>query len=98
MDNFGNIRPHHWKERFKISKIAKFESDLLKAYKDTSPQSREILQMLVWRGGGHKKKWFALHHAGVYKFSQLRGAKSPLARIALKFGNFPNSKAQFSVV
>ena len=37
MDNFGNIGPHHWKERFKISKIAKFETDLLKAYKDTAP-------------------------------------------------------------
>ena len=55
MDNFGNIRSHHWKERFKISKTAEFESDLLKAYKDTAPQSREILQMLVWRREGKKK-------------------------------------------
>ena len=54
MDNFGYIRPHHWKERFKISKIAKFETDLLKAYKDTAPQSREILQMLIWRGAQKK--------------------------------------------
>ena len=82
MDNFGNIRPHHWKERFKISKIAKFESDLLKAYKDTSPQSLEILQRLVWhvKGGGGGGKWLALHHTGVYKFSQLCGAKSALAK------------------
>ena len=70
MDNFGNIRPHHWKERFKMSKIAKFETDLLKAYKDTVPQSREILQMLI-RRGAQKKKWLVLHHTGVYKFSQL---------------------------
>ena len=29
-DNLGKIRRHHWKERLKISKITKFESDLLK--------------------------------------------------------------------
>ena len=33
---------YHWKERFKISKIAKFESDLLK-----TNESREILQTFV---------------------------------------------------
>ena len=27
MDQFGKIRRHHWKERLKISNIAKFESD-----------------------------------------------------------------------
>ena len=27
MDQLGKIRRHHWKERFKMSKIAKFESD-----------------------------------------------------------------------
>ena len=53
MDKFGKIRRHHWKGRLKISKISKFESDLLKSYKDTAPQSREILQTFVW-GGGHK--------------------------------------------
>ena len=31
-------------QRSKISKIAKFESDLLKTNEDTAPQSREILQ------------------------------------------------------
>ena len=30
MDKFGKIRRHHWKECRKISKFAKFESDLLK--------------------------------------------------------------------
>ena len=39
MDKFGKIRRHHRKERLKIGKIAKFESDLLKAYKDTAPQN-----------------------------------------------------------
>ena len=52
MDKFGKIRRHHWKGRLKISKISKFESDLLKSYKDTAPQSREILQTFVWGGGG----------------------------------------------
>ena len=37
MDNY------HWKERLKISKIAKLESDLLKTDIDTAPQGRESL-------------------------------------------------------
>ena len=32
----------------KASKIAKFESDLLKTNEDIAPQSREILQTFVW--------------------------------------------------
>ena len=51
MDEFGKIRRHHWKGRLKISKISKFESDLLKSYKDTAPQSREIWQTLGGGGG-----------------------------------------------
>ena len=51
MDEFGKIRRHHWKGRLKISKISKFESDLLKSYKDTAPQSHEIWQTFVWGGG-----------------------------------------------
>ena len=39
MDKFGKICRHHIKERLKINKISKFESDLLKAYKDTAPQN-----------------------------------------------------------
>ena len=35
-------------ERPKISKTAKFESDLLKTNEDIVPQSREILQMFIW--------------------------------------------------
>ena len=34
MDKLGKIRRHHWKERLKISKSAKFESDLLKTNED----------------------------------------------------------------
>ena len=48
MDKFGKIRPHHWTEHLKITKTAKFESDLLKTNEDTAPQSREILQTFVW--------------------------------------------------
>ena len=50
MDKFGKIRPHHWKQRLKISKSAKFESDLLKANEGTAAQSREILQTFVCWG------------------------------------------------
>ena len=50
MDKLEKIRLHHRKERLKIGKISKFESDLLKAYKDTAPQSRKILQTFVWWG------------------------------------------------
>ena len=42
--SFGKIRRHHWKERLKIIKIAKFESNLLKANGDRAPQSCEIFQ------------------------------------------------------
>ena len=34
MDKLGKIRWHHWKQRFKINKIAWFESDLLKTNED----------------------------------------------------------------
>ena len=39
---------YHWKEHLKMSKIAKFESDLLKTNEVIAPQSRESLQMFVW--------------------------------------------------
>ena len=74
MDNFGNIRPHHWKGRFKISKIAKFESDLLKAYKDTSPQSREIYRCLYdVAGGGGGSDLLSTIQASInfYNFAEL---------------------------
>ena len=51
MDKVEKICRHHRKEYFKISKIAKFESDLLKTNEDVAPQSREILETFV-RGGG----------------------------------------------
>ena len=44
----GKIRRQHLKERLKISKIAKFESDLVKAGDDITPQSSKILQTFVW--------------------------------------------------
>ena len=48
MSKLGQNRRHQWKERLKISKIAKFESDLLTTIEDTAPQTREILQTFVW--------------------------------------------------
>ena len=49
-DHLAKIRQHDWKEPRKISKVAKFENDLLKTKEDIAPQSREILQMFVWWG------------------------------------------------
>ena len=50
MDQSRKIRRHHWIERLKINKIAKFQSDLLKTNDNTAPQSCKILQMFVWCG------------------------------------------------
>ena len=50
MDQLGQIRRHHWKERLKISKTAIFESDSSQANEDIAPKSRENLQTLVWWG------------------------------------------------
>ena len=46
MDQLGEIRRHHWKERLNISKIAKFESDSFEANEYIFPQSCENLQTL----------------------------------------------------
>ena len=40
MDQLGKICQHRWKERLYISKTAKFESDLLKTYKDIAHQGK----------------------------------------------------------
>ena len=47
MDQLVKIRRHHWKERLRISKIAKFENDLLKPNEGLTPQCREILQTFL---------------------------------------------------
>ena len=47
MDKLRIIRRHHWKERLKISNIAKFGSDLLEPNENIAPQSRGILQMFL---------------------------------------------------
>ena len=43
MDSLAKIHLHHWKDRLKISKVAKFESDRMKTNKDIAPQNRKIL-------------------------------------------------------
>ena len=48
MDKLGKIRQLRWKECLSVSKIAKFESDLLKTNEDRAPQSRLILQTFEW--------------------------------------------------
>ena len=52
MDQLGKILQHYWKERLKISRTVKFQSDLLKTNEDIAPQSRQILQTFAWWGGG----------------------------------------------
>jgi len=43
MDQLAKINRHHWKERLKISKVAKFESDRMKTKNDMALQSRKFL-------------------------------------------------------
>ena len=47
MNKLGKIRRIHWKKGLKISKIAKFETDLLKTNEGIAPQSPEVLQTFV---------------------------------------------------
>ena len=47
-DQLANIHRHYCREvRFKISKLAKYESDMSKASENMALQSREILQTFV---------------------------------------------------
>ena len=85
MDKFSKIRQHHWKECLKISKIAKFESDLLKTNEDIASQTRTILQMFVWWWGTNlpstiqtsvnfcnfAKQYLSTHSSGVSGLSLL---------------------------
>ena len=43
MDQLAKIHQNHWKERLKISKIAKFGSDKMNINKDMAQQSHKIL-------------------------------------------------------
>ena len=72
-DQLAKIRKHGWKERLKISKVAKFESDLFKTYEDTAPQRREILQTFCMVGARSRP-----HHKKVCKISRLYEAISSL--------------------
>ena len=47
MDKLGTIRRRHWKERLKISIIAKFGSELLKTEENIAPHILENLQTFV---------------------------------------------------
>ena len=70
MDKLGETRRHHWKERLKISNIAKFESDLFKTNEDIAPESRKILRTFFLPGP---------LHTNFCKFLQVCGAISSLA-------------------
>ena len=75
MCKLGKIRRRHWKERLKITKIAKFESNLLKANVDRAPRSCEIFQTFC--RDGH---WCWGASLGA-QFSQICGAIYILARV-----------------
>ena len=47
MDQLAKIHQQCWKERLKICKVAKFESDRMNANKFMAPQSHKILLMFV---------------------------------------------------
>ena len=59
-DQLAKTPQHGWKERLKISKVAKIESDLLKNYEDIAQQSRGILQTFCMVGARSR-----LHHTSV---------------------------------
>ena len=69
MDKLGIIRRHHWKERLKISKAAKFDSDLL-TNEDIAPLRRLY---------GADAPLSLPHDTNVCKSSKLCGAVSSLA-------------------
>ena len=52
MDKLGKIHRLHWKESLQISKIAKFERDLLKINKDILLKVMKFLRRLYGGGGG----------------------------------------------
>jgi len=91
-DYLTTIYGHCWKERLKISNLAEFESIMSEASEDTVPQSREVLQTLIWWGAQT-----CPHHTNVYKILRLCGAVSLLV-ITLKLGNFTDFKALFPLV
>ena len=50
-DQLAKIRQRGGKERLKISKVAKFESDLLKTNEDIASQNHVILRDVLYGGG-----------------------------------------------
>ena len=85
MCKLGKIRRRHLKERLTIITIAKFESNLLKAYGDRAPRSCEIFQTFC--RDGH---WCWGASLGA-QFSQIYLG----SLTALIFGNVTNLKALF---
>ena len=90
----GKIRRHHCKERLKIITIAKFESNLLKAYGDRAPRSCEIFQTFCrdghWCWGASLGAQFSQIYLGSRKTYT-----NYVSLTALIFGNVTNLKALF---
>ena len=53
-DPLSNIHRHNWKEHLKISKPAKFKSDMSEVSEDIALQSRKFYRR--WYGGGEEKR------------------------------------------
>ena len=90
----GKIRRRHCKERLKIITIAKFESNLLKAYGDRAPRSCEIFQTFCrdghWCWGASLGAQFSQIYLGSRKTYT-----NYVSLTALIFGNVTNLKALF---
>ena len=90
----GKIRRRHCKGRLKIITIAKFESNLLKAYGDRAPRSCEIFQTFCrdghWCWGASLGAQFSQIYLGSRKTYT-----NYVSLTALIFGNVTNLKALF---
>ena len=89
----GKIRRRHCKGRLKISTIAKFQSNLLKAYGDRAPRSCEIFQTFCLDG-----HWWGASLGAQFSQIYLGSRKTYTKYVsltALIFGNVTNLKALF---
>ena len=94
MCKMGKIRRRHCKERLKIITIAKFESNLLKAYGDRAPRSCEIFQTFCRDGHWCWGASLGAQFSQIYLGSRKTYTKY-VSLTALIFGNVTNLKALF---
>ena len=100
MNQLVRIYRHCRKERLKITKLAKFESDMSETSEDIAPQNANVYRRLYGGGGGGGGTQTCPHHTNVYKiFSTLRSHIFVWFHpITLKLDNSTDFKALFPVV